>query len=513
MNSEIESLIANVMSPSNEARSQAEAKVKELRTSSAETFLNQLVEFAVSCQDVVKSSFAHLLIKKQFLDDREEEEGLWKMSPEQTAQLKDKISQSIDFVAQPSSLLKRKADIICKCFRKLETYPEMIQNLVSVLSRTEGSQEELVKSKQFAMYNFEVLSEFHLSQELIVEHSEQFIQLFTATLQEKDILVRVAALKAISCFLSSIDDESVVLKYKQMMEGLLQVVIEVMQQDEEQGQASLEALIELTATHGDIWGSSVQKLIYVISEIIKNRQFEEATRQSALEIISTLAENMPPILRKHSDDLRDHLFPAIAFMMTEVELADDLPAWFALEDTEIQAKNDPAAVAADALSRMASYLGEKTTLHCSIHLVKSAIESSEWKEQCMGFSFLGMISDACKKQFKSNIDDVAKMTVSGFRNENPRVRFEALQSTGLLLNDLAPVLQSKYHADLFPALIGMMNSETEMKMQYQATACMTSMIRGLIDEETAEDSEVNTHNKGLLVPYADDLVNSISALF
>jgi hypothetical protein len=35
---------------------------------------------------------------------------------------------------------------------------------------------------------------------------------------------------------------------------------------------------------------------------------------------------------------------------------------------------------------------------------------------------------------------------------------------------------------------------------------MTSMIRGLIDEETAEDSEVNVANKKLLVPYADTMV-------
>jgi len=71
-------------------------------------------------------------------------------------------------------------------------------------------------------------------------------------------------------------------------------------------------------------------------------------------------------------------------------------------------------------------LGEKTTLACSITLIKTAIESSEWKEKVMGFSFLGMISEACKKQFKANLEDVAKMSVSGFMNENPRVRYEAL---------------------------------------------------------------------------------------
>lgn len=57
-----------------------------------------------------------------------------------------------------------------------------------------------------------------------------------------------------------------------------------------------------------------------------------------------------------------------------------------------------------------------------------------------------------------------------------------------------------------PALLTLMKNETELKMQTQATAAMTSMIRGLIDEETAEDSEVNVANKKLLVPYADDVV-------
>ena len=42
---------------------------------------------------------------------------------------------------------------------------------------------------------------------------------------------------------------------------------------------------------------------------------------------------------------------------------------------------------------------------------------------------------------------------------------------------------------------------------------MTSLIRGLIDEESAEDSEINTSNKKILVPYAEGIVKSISALF
>ena len=199
--------------------------------------------------------------------------------------------------------------------------------------------------------------------------------------------------------------------------------------------------------------------------MIKNKQFEDATRQSALEIIGTLGETLPPILRKHLDDLKNHLYPAMALMMTEVVHQDDLEAWYAEEDTELQTKNDPASVSADSLQRLSAHLGEKTTLACCSHLVKAAIESTEWKEKCMGFTMLGMISDTCQKQFKSNLADVAQMTVSGLLHENPRVRYEALQSTGLLLNDLAPSFQEKYHSELIPALLKMMNEETHLKMQ------------------------------------------------
>jgi hypothetical protein len=71
-------------------------------------------------------------------------------------------------------------------------------------------------------------------------------------------------------------------------------------------------------------------------------------------------------------------------------------------------------------------LGPKTTLACCQQLIAGGIASTDWKEQCMGFNMLGMISEACKKEFKANLADVAKQSVSGFANENARVRFEAL---------------------------------------------------------------------------------------
>jgi hypothetical protein len=182
------------------------------------------------------------------------------------------------------------------------------------------------------------LAEYHLSQELIVQNSNDFLQLFAGALEDNSVEVKVAALKAITSFLSSIDDTDVVLKYKSLTDKLLAVVIDVLKQDEERGRASLEVMIELTQTHGDLWEGQTSQLINVVSQIMKNRDFDDETRSSALEIVVTLSESMATLLRKNPADLKAQFVPALAFMMTEVEMADDLEGWLQEQELDVQAK-------------------------------------------------------------------------------------------------------------------------------------------------------------------------------
>ena len=177
------------------------------------------------------------------------------------------------------------------------------------------------------MHIFELLAEYHLPQEQIIQHSEDFMKLFTNCLKDETVTVKVAALKAITSFLSSIDEESAVLKYQGIMSQLIDVVIEVLRSDEEKGRASMETLIELTQNHGEIWNQDAAKLIYVVSQVIQNKNFENETRQTALEIISTLAEDQGALVRKHGADLKQNLMPAIAHMLSEVDDQDDINAW------------------------------------------------------------------------------------------------------------------------------------------------------------------------------------------
>lgn len=79
------------------------------------------------------------------------------------------------------------------------------------------------------MYIFEILADCHLSPEQINLYKDSFMKIFDESLTDREITVRVAALKATSAFLTSLDDSDVVLSYSAIVPNLLNVVVEALQ--------------------------------------------------------------------------------------------------------------------------------------------------------------------------------------------------------------------------------------------------------------------------------------------
>jgi hypothetical protein len=151
------------------------------------------------------------------------------------------------------------------------------------------------------------------------------------------VKVKVATLKALTSFLTSIEDEEEVLKYKGMMPAILDIVINVLQEDETEGEASIQSLIELTEMCGEIWTDCLDKLLYVSGQIMKADTFEDATRQAALQIVDSLCDTDPVMVRKHADKLRTEVWPAITIMLTCLENPEDLETWAESEENDVLA--------------------------------------------------------------------------------------------------------------------------------------------------------------------------------
>jgi hypothetical protein len=70
------------------------------------------------------------------------------------------------------------------------------------------------------------------------------------------------------------------------------------------------------------------------------------------------------MLRKHAPSLKTHFFPALALMMaSSITHEPTLEEWYiSIEDEEITTRDDACSIAADSISRIAAFLGEKTLL-------------------------------------------------------------------------------------------------------------------------------------------------------
>ena len=174
------------------------------------------------------------------------------------------------------------------------------------------------------------------------------------------------------------EDEDQVLQYAPNMTNLLDIVVEVLQADEDQGKESLEALIELTNLFGEIWNQCGEKLIFVCSEVMKNKNFEDGTRESALEIIGSVAEAHPKLLKENVEKMKEQFFPSLCVMMTKLENEDSLEDWYKVEEEDVFLSNDIASHSAESLERLVSKIGESMTLACTTQLIKEMIEAPEW---------------------------------------------------------------------------------------------------------------------------------------
>lgn len=148
------------------------------------------------------------------------------------------------------------------------------------------------------------------------------------------------------------------------MSSLLDIVVEVIKDDEEQGKESLESLIELTNLFGEIWSACGPHLIFVSSEIMKNKDFEDSTRESALELIASVAEAHPKLLKDNQEHMKAQFFPSLGVMMTKLQDEDDLEAWYGVEEEDVFLSNDIASHGAETLERLAAKIGENMTIAC-----------------------------------------------------------------------------------------------------------------------------------------------------
>ena len=222
----------------------------------------------------------------------------------------------------------------------------------------------------------------------------------------------MASLKATTAFLSSIEDQTVVFKFVDILDLILRIVIEALKTDEDQGRVALESISELTNAHPEVW-KNPSNLLTVTAEIIRNTRFDDATRSAAVEVILSLSGTMPAVLRK-APETKNLFYPALVSLLMEVE--KDTSVWEQVEEDEDAISKDPVSTAIHALVRLSEDLNAKTTLECTQDILKELLFSEDWIKAQAGWTLLGVISSSTKDILKQHLAITLQDVARGVRH-------------------------------------------------------------------------------------------------
>ena len=219
---ETQNLLEAILGHDNTARQRAETELNNTRTSNPGALL-QLFTANLKSEKVEVAQISCVLFKKYFLDNAE---GVSSADFDQMLQV---VMDSLDFETQPLILLRRKGDIISKIYSLQNKNEDLLKLLVG------WAESENVVSKQFAMYVFEILSECHLTPQQMKAYNTSFFTIFQKSLQDSNMHVRVAALKATTAFIYGIDDkdEATLKTFKGLMQPILDTMVEALKTDQE----------------------------------------------------------------------------------------------------------------------------------------------------------------------------------------------------------------------------------------------------------------------------------------
>ncbi|KAG0205651.1 hypothetical protein BGX28_002767 [Mortierella sp. GBA30] len=318
--------------------------------------------------------------------------------------------------------------------------------------------------------------------------------MFEKNLQDENILTRLATTKAAIAFILDADHP-----IRNALASLIPLMLDCLNallstKNEHALVDGLVTMIELAERSPRLFRHVTVTILPFMLGIVKNKDLEDATRQSALELLLTLAECAPNLIRK-VPDFTSAIVPVLMEMMTELEDADE---WYSADDLDEEDQDENYVSGEHAMDRMARALGGKTMLPVSFAYIPRMLKSEDWKARHAALMAISAIGEGCAQIMEVELAKIIQMTLPFLKDPHPRVRFAACNAIGQMATDFAGQMQKDYHAVVLTNLIPVMDDAPFPRVQAHAAAALVNFC------EAAE--------KRTLEPYLDAIFERLLSL-
>lgn len=135
-------------------------------------------------------------------------------------------------------------------------------------------------------------------------------------------------------------------------------------------------LIDLAEATPKFLRGQLDNVLQLCMNVVSNEEMSDSWRQLALEVMVSLSENAPAMVRKAGGKYIIALVPLVLKMMTDLEEDEK----WSFSDEIIEDDSDSNNVVAEsALDRLACGLGGKTMLPLIVQNIPTMLSNSDWK--------------------------------------------------------------------------------------------------------------------------------------
>ncbi|XP_046806157.1 importin-5 isoform X2 [Lucilia cuprina] len=311
-----------------------------------------------------------------------------------------------------------------------------------------------------------------------------------------DAEVRFQAVRAIGAFILQHDKEKEAVIYKQFGDLLPRMIMITAESIEAQDDQSLvKLLIDMTETCPKFLRPQLEVIFEICMKVFSSQDIEDSWRHLVLEVMVSLAENAPAMVRKRAEKYVNALIPLVLQMMTDM---DDDEDWATSDVVTDDDNSDNNVIAESSLDRLACGLGGKTVLPQVMNSLPAMLGHADWKQRYAALMAISAIGEGCHKQMEAMLEQVMSGVLNFLSDPHPRVRYAACNAIGQMSTDFAPTFEKKFHAQVVPGLLSLLDDVQNPRVQAHAGAALVNF---------SEDCP-----KNILTRYLDGIMAKLEAV-
>lgn len=221
--------------------------------------------------------------------------------------------------------------------------------------------------------------------------------------------------------------------------------------DEGHATEVMNVLADISETEPRYLKKHFNELLASMTTIRNTKDIENGLKDQAIEIVVTISERYPEMVKKNLATLNNILELIFSHMISiDPETSDDWanpPDGFNEENEE---EDDQKVVkfCMNCIDRLIAHVGSQVMLKQLSEAVAKMLASGDWKMIHAAIMALSQVGEYMENI--ADIEPILNTIKTHIDHENPRIRYACLHCLGQLSDDMSPDIEEKYHAQIIP---------------------------------------------------------------